>query len=95
LTPGNAGATESFRGFINLFDDRLAPDLLATLQTPVRMIWGAKDPWEPLSEARRWASTYPASVQELVVLEGLGHCPHDEAPDLVNPVLLRWVQTPD
>lgn len=90
-----AGAAESFRGFINLFDDRLAPDLLARIQTPVRMLWGSKDPWEPLKEAQRWFSTYPGAVQELVVLEGLGHCPHDEAPDQVNPVLLRWIQSPD
>lgn len=91
----DAGAAESFRGFINLFDDRLAPDLLATLRVPVRMLWGARDPWEPLQEAQRWASSYPGTIRELVVLEGLGHCPHDEAPAQVNPVLLRWVQAPD
>ena len=96
LTPTQStGATESFRGFINLFDDRIAPELLAQLHTPVRMIWGAKDPWEPLDEAQRWAQTYPAIVQELVVLDGLGHCPHDEAPDQVNPVLQRMVTAVD
>jgi pimeloyl-ACP methyl ester carboxylesterase len=90
----DAGAAESFRGFINLFDDRLAPDLLAEMQIPVRMLWGARDPWEPLQEAQRWASTYPDTIRELVVLDGLGHCPHDEAPEQVNPVLQRWVQAP-
>jgi len=27
----------------------------------------------------------------LRVLPGLGHCPHDEAPELVNPILLEWI----
>lgn len=84
------GAVESFRGFVNLFDDHLAPDLLAQLSLPVRMIWGSEDPWEDPAEARRWAATY-ACVRELVVLEGLGHCPHDEGPERVNPLLQRWI----
>jgi pimeloyl-ACP methyl ester carboxylesterase len=25
------------------------------------------------------------------VLPGLGHCPHDEAPDQVNPILQEWL----
>ncbi|MFM7269620.1 MAG: alpha/beta fold hydrolase [Cyanobium sp.] len=88
-----AGAVESFRGFVNLFDDHLAPELLAHLTLPVRMIWGAADPWEDPAEARRWASTYPC-IEELVVLQGLGHCPHDEGPEQVNPLLLRWIAAP-
>jgi len=31
-------------------------------------------------------------VQELRVLPGLGHCPHDEAPELVNPILVAWLR---
>ncbi|MCP9803043.1 alpha/beta fold hydrolase [Cyanobium sp. T1G-Tous] len=81
------GADEAFHGFANLFNDRLAPDILENLQTPVHMIWGEMDPWEPVSEARRW-SAY-SCVQSLEVLPGLGHCPHDEAPERVNPILLK------
>ncbi len=80
------GAEEAFRGFINLFNDRIAPDLLATLQTPVSMIWGQRDPWEPIGEARRWTSYNCVDV--LHELPGLGHCPHDEGPKQVNPLLL-------
>jgi pimeloyl-ACP methyl ester carboxylesterase len=86
-----AGALESFRGFVNLFDDHLAPNLLAQLALPVRMLWGARDPWEDPAEARRWAATFPC-IRELLVLEGLGHCPHDEAPERVNPILQRWLR---
>ncbi|MEO1003806.1 MAG: alpha/beta fold hydrolase [Cyanobacteria bacterium J06638_7] len=95
----DAGAIESFRGFVNLFNDHLAPELLTDLSgpaangagvVPVRLIWGGADPWEDPAEARRWAEQF-ACVRELVVLEGVGHCPHDEAPQLVNPVLRRWI----
>jgi pimeloyl-ACP methyl ester carboxylesterase len=88
------GAVESFRGFVNLFRDHLAPDLLAQLTLPVRMIWGERDPWEAPAEARRWAAER-ACVRELRVLEGLGHCPHDEAPERVNPILLEWINAAD
>ena len=90
------GATESFRGFVNLFNDHLAPELLADLSAaqppvPVRMLWGEADPWEDPAEARRWAEQF-SCIQDLRILPGLGHCPHDEAPELVNPILLAWIK---
>ncbi|WP_254427993.1 alpha/beta fold hydrolase [Synechococcus sp. WH 8101] len=81
------GAAEAFRGFINLFNDHLAPDLLAQLDLPVHLIWGEADPWEPVTEARAWAGRFPC-IRSLQILPGVGHCPHDEAPELVNPLLL-------
>ena len=86
------GATEAFRGFINLFDDHLAPQLMAELAVPVDLIWGAKDPWEPIAEAERWAQMQTC-VQSLSVIANAGHCPDDEAPDQVNPVLQRLIQS--
>ena len=85
-----AGAAEAFRGFINLFDDYLAPQLMLKLATPVDLIWGEKDPWEPLREAERWNNTIKC-VRSLTVIPGAGHCPHDEAPDLVNKALIAKV----
>ena len=80
------GAAEAFRGFINLFDDHLAPQLMQQLNVPVDLIWGERDPWEPLPEARRWADNINC-VKSLQVIAGAGHCPHDEAPDQVNKAL--------
>jgi pimeloyl-ACP methyl ester carboxylesterase len=95
LTPARSpGAEESFRGFVNLFRDHLAPDLLADLTTPVRLLWGEADPWEPVAEARRWADAFPG-VRDLRILPGLGHCPHDENPALVNPLLEEWLALGD
>jgi len=86
------GAAEAFRGFINLFDDYLAPQLMEELELPVDLIWGEQDPWEPIAEAKRWAQTLNC-IQSLSVIHNAGHCPHDEAPNQVNPVLERLIKS--
>ena len=80
------GAAEAFRGFINLFDDYLAPQLMKGLSIPVHLIWGEKDPWEPLQEAQRWNETIEC-VKTITVIDGAGHCPHDESPYETNKIL--------
>ena len=82
------GAAEAFRGFINLFDDYLAPDLLENLQQPVDLIWGQKDPWEPVAEAQEWAKRFNC-INSLTILASSGHCPHDENPGKVNEILIK------
>jgi pimeloyl-ACP methyl ester carboxylesterase len=85
------GATEAFRGFINLFDDHLAPELMEDLEVPVNLIWGEEDPWEPIAEAKKWESTIPC-IESMNVIEQAGHCAHDEAPDEVNAVLTQLIK---
>ena len=88
LTPSQRpGAAEAFRGFINLFDDYLAPLLLKDLSIPVHMIWGEADPWEPVQEAKEWKQNYDC-IKSLMVIPHAGHCPHDESPKEVNKQLL-------
>ena len=82
------GAAEAFRGFINLFDDYLAPGLMSHLQIPIHLIWGERDPWEPLNEAIRWKNEIK-SIQSLSIIKGAGHCPHDECPESTNEILTR------
>ena len=84
-------ASEAFHGFINIFDDYLAPQLMKNLEIPVDLIWGEKDPWEPLKEAKEWIKTIKC-VQSLAIIEGKGHCPHDESPEKVNPILIKLIQ---
>ena len=86
-----SGAPEAFRGFINLFDDYLAPDLLKNLKNPVYLIWGEKDPWEPVEEAQQWFETFEC-IKSLNVIPNAGHCPHDEMPNKVNPILKKIIQ---
>ncbi len=83
------GAADVFLAFVRYSQGPLPEDLLPQLQCPVFIIWGAVDPWEPLELGRELAN-YPA-VKDFVVLEGVGHCPQDEAPEQVNPLLRDWV----
>ena len=85
------GAPEAFRGFINLFDDYLAPDLLKDCQKPVHLIWGEKDPWEPVKEAEKWFKAFEC-IKTFEVIQNAGHCPHDEMPEKVNPILVKLIQ---
>ena len=85
------GAPEAFRGFINLFDDYLAPNLLKEMNTSVHLIWGEKDPWEPVKEAQKWFTTFEC-IKSLDIISDAGHCPHDEMPEKVNPILIKIIQ---
>ena len=85
------GAPEAFRGFINLFNDYLAPDILKDLNINVDLIWGENDPWEPLNEAEKWANTFQC-IRSLSIVKNCGHCPHDEDPDTVNNLILKTIQ---
>ena len=82
---------EAFRGFINLFDDYLATDLFEKVNTPIQLIWGEKDPWESLIEAREWEKNYK-NIKKLNVIKGAGHCPHDEKPEETNKLIYEFIQ---
>lgn len=85
----DVGAAAVFLAFTGYSGGPLAEDLLPILPCPAIILWGTKDPWEPIDMAKDWANF--ATVKEFIPLEGLGHCPQDEAPDIVNPILKNWV----
>ncbi len=82
---------EAFRGFINLFDDYLATDLFDKVDVPIQLIWGEKDPWESLSEAKSWKSDFK-NIKRLDVINDAGHCPHDEFPEETNRLINKFIQ---
>ena len=82
---------EAFRGFINLFDDYLATDLFDNISIPIQLIWGEKDPWESLSEAKEWKKKFK-NIKRLDIINGAGHCPHDEEPEETNKLIYEFIQ---
>ena len=82
---------EAFRGFINLFDDYLATDLFDNINIPIQLIWGEKDPWESLSEAIEWKKKFK-NIKRLDIINGAGHCPHDEEPEETNKLICEFIQ---
>jgi pimeloyl-ACP methyl ester carboxylesterase len=86
----DSGAVEVFVAFISYSQGPLPEDLLPRLSCPALILWGTDDPWEPIALGRELAK-FPA-VEKFIPLEGVGHCPQDEAPELVNPILLDWIK---
>lgn len=84
------GAAGVFVAFTGYSQGPLPEDLLEKVTHPVIFLWGEEDPWEPIDLGRKLAN-YP-SVQQFIPLPGVGHCPQDEAPELVNPILRQWVK---
>jgi pimeloyl-ACP methyl ester carboxylesterase len=83
------GAASVFIAFTGYSQGPLPEDLLPQLPCPTIVLWGEKDPWEPIALGRKFAD-YP-QVKAFIALEGLGHCPQDEAPEVVNPILQDWI----
>ena len=83
------GAADVFLAFISYSQGPLAEDLLPQISCPVLILWGTEDPWEPIALGRELAN-YPV-VEDFIPLPGVGHCPQDEAPELVNPLLENWL----
>lgn len=86
LTPG---AADVFLAFVRYSQGPLPEDLLPLAPCPVWIVWGQDDPWEPVALGRKLAD-FPA-VRAMEELPGVGHCPQDEAPELVNPLVLGWL----
>ena len=85
------GSSEAFRGFINLFNDYLPTDLFRKVKKSIYLIWGEKDPWESINEAKEWERKYK-NIKSLHVIDGAGHCPHDEKPDETNKIIFEIIQ---
>ena len=87
LQPGlQPGAAQVFLDFISYSSGPLAEELLPQAGCPVLVGWGTKDPWERIERARPLYASAP-NVERFVELPGVGHCPQDEAPQLVNPLI--------
>jgi pimeloyl-ACP methyl ester carboxylesterase len=63
--------------------------ILPDLDLPILLIWGKEDRLIPPLLAPIFARMNPRI--ELVELDGVGHCPHDESPQVLNRILLDWL----
>ena len=66
-----------------------APELLRRLQSPMLLIWGRQDRFVPLAIGEKVASEN--SKIDLAVINGCGHCPHDETSEQFLDVMLNWL----
>ena len=66
-------------------------EILPQIEIPMLLIWGLKDRMIPPKQADTIAALNPRL--KLIKLEDVGHCPHDECPNLFNSILLDWLES--
>jgi pimeloyl-ACP methyl ester carboxylesterase len=64
---------------------------------PVWVIYGKDDPWTPAQRVEKLIEVgrpgeMAGTVERVVGLEGVGHCPHDERPEVVNGLVMEFLE---
>ncbi|HBC43525.1 MAG TPA: alpha/beta hydrolase, partial [Pseudanabaena sp.] len=84
----NPNAVDVFMAFVRYSQGPRPEDLLAILPCEAVVLWGDRDPWEPIALGRESFTKF-ACVKEFIDIPNAGHCPQDEVPDVVNDILLK------
>lgn len=66
----------------NRVEDLLSPEQMARIKAPVRIVWGAENPFGDVPEAQRMHAAIPGS--ELEIYGECGHWPQHEHADRFN-----------
>ncbi|MBW4563197.1 MAG: alpha/beta fold hydrolase [Mojavia pulchra JT2-VF2] len=85
----DAGALDVFVSVFNTPQGEKVDVLLKQLTCPLLLLWGEADPWMKARERSQKFQQYYPQLKEYFLKAG--HCPHDEIPDQVNPLLRDWV----
>jgi pimeloyl-ACP methyl ester carboxylesterase len=67
-------------------------ELLPQVQAPLLVIWGEADPWTPVSAGKIFQDWQDRLSLEFITIPKTGHCPHDERPDVVNSLVIDWLE---
>jgi pimeloyl-ACP methyl ester carboxylesterase len=84
----NPNAVDVFMAFVRYSQGPRPEDLLAILPCDAIVLWGDRDPWEPIALGRKSFTRF-ACVKEFIDIPNAGHCPQDEVPEVVNEILLK------
>jgi len=67
-------------------------ELLPKVERPLLVIWGADDPWTPITGAKIYEEARANGKDiKIVPIPNAGHCPHDEVPAIVNATIIDWL----
>lgn len=87
----DAGAQKVFASVLTAPPGPSPAELLPKITQPLLVLWGEADPWTPIAGAsvyQKMTATHPVTF---VPIPNTGHCPHDENPDAVNPLIVEWL----
>jgi pimeloyl-ACP methyl ester carboxylesterase len=86
----NPNAVDVFMAFVRYSQGPRPEDLLAILPCDAIVLWGDRDPWEPIELGRKSFTKF-VCVKEFIDIPNAGHCPQDEVPEIVNNILLKFL----
>jgi len=85
------GAQEVFASILAAPPGPSPVELLPKVKHPLLVIWGADDPWTPITRAKIYQDLSHTQPIEVVPVPNAGHCPHDELPEVVNSLIIDWL----
>lgn len=87
------GAQQVFASILTAPPGVKPSELLPKVNIPLLVLWGEDDPWTPIAGASIYQQLAQTRADVKVIpIPNAGHCPHDEHPDIVNPLILDWLQ---
>jgi pimeloyl-ACP methyl ester carboxylesterase len=86
------GAQQVFASILTAPPGPTPLELLPKVERPLLVIWGADDPWTPITGAKIYEEARKNGKEiKIVPIPNAGHCPHDEVPDVVNAQIVAWL----
>jgi pimeloyl-ACP methyl ester carboxylesterase len=85
---GDEGAFDVFCSVFSTPQGEKVDVLLQQLTCALLLLWGEADPWMNAKErSQKYRQYYPQLTEYYLQA---GHCPHDEVPSQLNPLLRDW-----
>ena len=86
------GAQQVFASILGAPPGPEPAELLPKVKYPLLVIWGADDPWTPVTGAKIYQELSASGKPiKFISIPKTGHCPHDERPTEVNALILAWL----
>ncbi|ABA19639.1 Alpha/beta hydrolase fold protein [Trichormus variabilis ATCC 29413] len=86
------GAQQVFASILTAPPGPTPEELLPQIERPLLVIWGADDPWTPITGAKIYEQAQESGQDITIIpIPGAGHCPHDEVPNVVNAQIIDWL----
>ncbi|MBD2178494.1 alpha/beta fold hydrolase [Pseudanabaena sp. FACHB-1998] len=86
------GAQKVFASILTAPAGPRTSDLLAKVEKPLLVLWGDADPWTPINGAKIYQEASKTKDIEVIAIPNTGHCPHDDRPEIVNALVVHWLQ---
>ncbi len=85
------GAADVFNAVFKTPQGEKVDVLLGKMECPLLLLWGEQDPWmNAQAKGAKFRQYFPGVTEHYLQA---GHCPHDEVPEQVNPLIKNWVLT--